>query len=761
LSLFSCEGLSLSEPPRFPLSIVLDSMPDAVMILDGDIRVALANSSARELFAAEGRRLAGTHLQELLPDICFLGGGPLRRCASVGDEGMRACELPEGRYCRACEISLSADGDSPRVLELRMQRVALDPSGAHICVLRDVTERRMAERRLRSKQRELERILDAMPAGVWMLDRAGNCCFENLAARRIWAFASAQADVAGRRAWRVEKDGQRRPVTTLADLCGDGAAAPDRGAMEMLDIFGPGGNYKSLLISEKRLSPGDDGHDGDDDSNHLVVIQDMTDHTRLAKAARLQDELSLSVFNSSTIGICVSDTDGCILVANPTLCELVGYSEDELLRLTVRDITWPSDWTNACEARVDALLSGDQTRTAYEQRYRHRDGHPVWVVVDASLLSDPATGPTYVLGQVIPIDARKQAEGELAVRDAALDIAQRTARFGYWLWSPTERTFTCSGEAARLLGVASQTGGSPWALAGNVHCDDRGLLYSALNCLLRDEMMLDLDFRIAAPDGSVARVIHMRGETAQSDGAAPLYVGTITDITERKRVEEELRASQRDLRQLQICQEQRLEDERRRIALELHDDLGELLTGLKMGLSAIRLRHAGNPALLGEINGIKGLVDDSFRVVRRVASNIRPPALNVGLIPAVQWLGQEFESRNGIRCQVNIDLDEQIRLPDEIATPVFRVIQETLTNTARHASASCVSIQLSIDGGQLLVDVRDNGIGFNPEAPGCNKHYGLFSQRERISALGGTLRIVSAPARGTTTMFSVPLEEES
>lgn len=756
--IFSCDDLPCSER-RVPLSAVLDSMPDVVLILDAKAHVLVANRRAQELFARNEKALTGKHLQNLLPDICFFGGGPSRHCDRTSEQCGRYFERQEIGHCRTCEVHLE-DNNTRRVFELRMQRVALGQTGTHICVLRDVTERRQAEQRLQREQRKFGHILDAMPAGVWLLDESGDCHFENLASLRIWGFASAQADVADRRVWCTEANGQRRLVTRLDDICSARASTSvAHGGLEIIDVFGGEGGVKSLLISERRLVPGDDGYD-DGDGNRAVVVQDMTEHLRLAKAAKLRDDLSSNVFNSSTVGICVVVTDGRILMTNSKLSELLGYSEQELLRLNVRDITWADDWNTVCAPLLESLVSEKRTRVAYEKRYRHRNGHPVWVVVDVSLISDPAAESAYLLGQIIPIDARKQAEEELAVRDAALTLAQRTAHFGYWLWSPDEQVFTCSNEAANLLGLPGNTESSLWAVAENAHGEDRALVDSALYCLLHGEMMLDLDFRIVTPDGAVARVVHMRGEMARSDSAMPLYVGTVTDITERKRVEDELRASQRDLRQLQICQEERLEDERRRIALELHDDLGELLTGLKMGLSAIRLRHIENPLFTSEINAVKRLVDETFRVVRRVASNIRPPALNVGLVPAVQWLGKEFASRYDIRCEISIGLDERISLPDEIATPVFRVIQETLTNSARHAAASCVHVQLSFDDDQLQVDVCDDGIGFDPEAPMYNKHYGLFSQRERIAALGGTLRIVSAPDKGTTTMFSVPLKDK-
>lgn len=231
------------------------------------------------------------------------------------------------------------------------------------------------------------------------------------------------------------------------------------------------------------------------------------------------------------------------------------------------------------------------------------------------------------------------------------------------------------------------------------------------------------------------------------------------DITERKRTELALVESRRLLRQLSIHQKTLLEEERKHIAREIHDELGQRLTALKMDISLLRLRFGQDPLLLEKLEEMRGLAEGTISVVRHIASDLRPSALDLGLVPAIEWLAQDLESHSDICCRLDLG-DEEISMNDSQATVVFRVVQESLTNVARHAKASEVVITLRKVNGQLRLKIQDDGCGFEPSAVVQSRGFGLAGMGERTLGLGGKLQIDSSPARGTTVSIEFPFPME-
>lgn len=227
------------------------------------------------------------------------------------------------------------------------------------------------------------------------------------------------------------------------------------------------------------------------------------------------------------------------------------------------------------------------------------------------------------------------------------------------------------------------------------------------------------------------------------------------DITMLKETEQRLERSRTQLRELASRRENAREEERKRIARELHDELGQRLTGLRMDIGLIRLRHgSGNPQLLAQVQRTMTSVDSTIHVVRNVASSLRPAALDMGITSALEWLAEEFAKRSGIHCELLIG-HEETALNDHQATAIFRIVQESLTNVSRHAQATQVVITLSRLDGSYTLEIRDNGKGFNPGAH-QKKSFGLMGMRERVLMLGGELSIDAAPGHGVKISVRIP-----
>ncbi|PTB22042.1 hypothetical protein C9I57_05385 [Trinickia symbiotica] len=222
----------------------------------------------------------------------------------------------------------------------------------------------------------------------------------------------------------------------------------------------------------------------------------------------------------------------------------------------------------------------------------------------------------------------------------------------------------------------------------------------------------------------------------------------------------ELLESREQLRELGAHMEAVREEERKRIALEVHDELGQLLTALKMDVSLLKMQLTDSE-LLRKVAEMRELVEKTILMVRNVANHLRPAALNFGLASALEWLAEDFGKRTGIPCQFLMNASEPV-LCDAHATAVFRVVQESLTNVARHAQATRVHVTVTRNDAGFELHVSDNGRGFDPAvAAGKHDSYGLLGMSERARLIGASLQIDSAPKSGTVVSISVPFNTHS
>ncbi|MGN7980464.1 PAS domain S-box protein [Burkholderia sp. 22313] len=248
------------------------------------------------------------------------------------------------------------------------------------------------------------------------------------------------------------------------------------------------------------------------------------------------------------------------------------------------------------------------------------------------------------------------------------------------------------------------------------------------------------------------------------DASGKLYTVMLRDITERQRAEHALTQSREELRELSANLQNVREEEKTRIARELHDDLGQQLTALKMDLSVVeqQLRAPGHARpdddVLSHLQGMRRLIDATVASVRRIAADLRPVMLDdLGLVPAIEWLANDFTNRYGIDVERHIETGG-LTFTSAGATTLFRIVQEALTNVARHADATRVALRLDIEEGCCVLRVADNGRGAAPGGPAHeDKSFGLIGIRERAHMLGGSVTIDTALARGFSITVAFPL----
>ena len=228
--------------------------------------------------------------------------------------------------------------------------------------------------------------------------------------------------------------------------------------------------------------------------------------------------------------------------------------------------------------------------------------------------------------------------------------------------------------------------------------------------------------------------------------------------SERKRAEDKLRRSLEQLRALSVYLQYVREDERIRISRQVHDELGQALTGLKMDLYWLSHRLPKKYRLMHEkTKSMSAHIDATIQTVRRIATELRPGILDdLGLVPALEWQAQEFQKRTGVECHVHSDLKDAV-LDQDLNTAFFRIFQETLTNVIRHAQATRVDVSLRADDTAYLLEVRDNGRGISEAEINDTRSIGLLGMRERAALLNGELHISGAPGQGTTVTVRIPI----
>lgn len=245
-----------------------------------------------------------------------------------------------------------------------------------------------------------------------------------------------------------------------------------------------------------------------------------------------------------------------------------------------------------------------------------------------------------------------------------------------------------------------------------------------------------------------------------SESGATFYTVILRDVTERASAQAEIRRSREELRELGTAAHMTREDEKARIARELHDELGGALTMLQMDVAWCKEKLPPEAkGIVSRLERMEKLLKSTAAATRRIATELRPMMLDdLGLADALEWLVGDFNQRIGVACKLTLP-ESMPTLPSAQSTAVFRIVQESLSNIARHALATRAEVTIEQDGRIMTIRVGDDGVGFSPQDPRKPNAYGLLGLRERASLLNGEARVVSTPGKGTQVDVWLPLGE--
>ncbi len=509
-----------------------------------------------------------------------------------------------------------------------------------------------------------------------------------------------------------------------------------------------------------------------------LVVRDITERKR-AEAAFRESEAALReseaalreseerltlAFAGAQEGVWDWNLETGAVVYSPRWKQMLGYSDDEIEPHVSawERLLHPDDWSRA-EQLNEAVARGVSTYEG-EFRLRHKDGRYIHVLSRGLPVRREPGGPAIrIVGTHLDITERKRAEAALRESEKALreseerlTLAFAGAQEGVWDWNLETGAVVYSPRWKQMLGYSEEEiepHVSAWERL--VHPDDRAGADRAHESVVRGQKTYEAEFRLRHKDGHYVHVLS-RGFPVRHEPGGPVVriVGTHFDLTERKRVEAE-RARTELLARLVFAQE----DERRRIAREMHDQFGEQLTALGRCVAMLMEACADHSGLRWQVESLEAIAQQLDRDVDHLVWELRPTALDdLGLRAALASYVQDWSKRVGISARLHTTGLSDSRLASEAETTLYRIAQEALTNVAKHSRADSVDVILERRSDHVLLIVEDDGVGFDPAESGTgSRGFGLLGMQERAALVGASLQIESAAGRGTTILVRMAI----
>lgn len=713
---------------------IFEGSRDAIFISDQDSRFVAVNKA--------GADLTGYPLELLLkmriPDIHHLHDlnayNMYHRRIFSGEE-----ILSEAKILRSDGLKVDTEFNNRRVFvagKYYMHTTA-----------RDITERKQAVEALRLEKENFRRSLDDSPLGVRIVTAEGNTIYANQAILNIYGYYSLE---------ELQKTPLKKRYTpesyAEAQKRKQQREHGDLGTTSYeISIVRKNGEIRRLQVFRKEVL-------WDDVSQFQVIYSDITERKQAGDALR-QSEMKLkTLFEILPIGVSILDAERNVVFVNPALERILNMTKDAFIK---------GDYKSRKYLRPDGTQMPEEefasARAIREQRVIHdvetgilmEDGHVIWTNVNAAPF---AFTDWKVVIITTDITDRKMAETTLRESERKVSEALKFNRKILDTSSIGILTYKKSGQCVSANMAAAKATGATIAqlLAQNFHeissWKKSGMYQVAIKALDTGIEQL-MDVHLVTTFGRDVW-LSFNFSSFDSEGEQHLLVFT-SDINERKQTEEEIRKSKKLLEDLHNHLNEILENERALISREIHDQIGQSLTALKLDLNWLYKYISTNHEAVAKYEGMIELVSNTIKDVQRISSDLRPGILDdLGLAAAIEWYSGEFEERTGIRCRLK--LDDSISGNSQNNLVFFRVLQEALTNVIRHANASSVRIILRQSKHGTTMTIQDNGIGIQPGEAESDKSLGLIGMRERVRQYGGRVNITSREGQGTKLTVFIP-----
>ena len=517
---------------------------------------------------------------------------------------------------------------------------------------------------------------------------------------------------------------------------------------------------------------------GPSSAEHLALIESAThlaavaiERSRSETALRAGKERLARIVETNPNGVTILDRSGRITFANAAAESIFGLIRRAIAERVYNDPAWKITTLEGAPLPAEDLPFSRVTATGqvvqgFEHCIEHPDGRRMALSINAAPLRDAAGQTIGIVADITDITSRRQAEARLLTQ--RLTLATEAAVIGIWDWDLATDAWYATPIYFSMLGYAAGPGPLvPERWLAFLHPEDRARVEKRVAAVRSGSPEpYGYDARVRHADGTY-RWMQVVGRVVASDskGRPSRILGTRIDITVPRQVKQELQTAAEQMRALATRIERVREEERTWIAREIHVVLAQELTHLKIDLVwlarrlAVPLDEPWRGRCTKRIADAVMQADTAISTVQRIATELRPVVLDsLGLSAAAEWQVEDFARRTGLKCTVHVTARDAV-LGRDRATAIFRILQESLTNVARHARAGTVAVELREADGPVTLVVRDDGIGIAPAVLADPRSIGLLGIRERALALGGTVEFSSAPGGGTAVTVDLPLAE--
>lgn len=484
----------------------------------------------------------------------------------------------------------------------------------------------------------------------------------------------------------------------------------------------------------------------------IGTLINITSRKKAEQELREAEEKFRNLVEKSLVGVYIIQ-DGKFAYVNPKICEEYGYLQEELIGSDISITAKDEKEMMKVNDNIRSRLTHEHDSVHYEMTVKRKDATLIDVEVFGSRTQ--YKGRPAIIGTLINITERKQAELELLQSRQKYKLLFESSPVPMFMFSKIDFLIIDVNDAAcKLYGYSREE-----FLQMNIR--DIRPEEDIPFFIERIEMTASSEnqgiWRHRKKDGSIISV-EVIGNDITYQGKS-LRLALANDVTDKLAADERLKKSYEEIRQLTEHLQNIREEERTSIAREIHDELGQQLTVLKMDVAWIERKLTNNDAAIKEkLGDLINVLNQTVKTVRRISSELRPSLLDdLGLVAAVEWHLKEFEKRLAIKTKFD-GPDKELSLDDATKTALFRIMQESLTNVARHSQAKTVKVNLFQQNGDIVLRIEDDGIGFDHEKVANKRTLGILGMRERTAMIGGKYKISSSEGRGTVVLVSVPCQ---
>lgn len=494
----------------------------------------------------------------------------------------------------------------------------------------------------------------------------------------------------------------------------------------------------------------------------LAIVRNITDRVKAEEQVKQREQEFRTLVEHSPDLIMRFDNNLVNLYVNPAMKTLVGLDPSEIEGKTMREVgmgmidvsiakinTW-------CEEMRVPLVTGE----SHQFEIFYQDKYLFSYVVPESFKDGEVQTLLCITRDVTPLKIMQEELQESQKLLAGIFTSLNEAVF---VVNPEDRTIiTCNSAVEKIFGY------TPDELRGlnteilHVNREKYEEFDQITLPVLAEKGSMQIEFVMRRKNGSVFPSEHTVNIMWNDQNEMEAVVSVVRDITERKRAESELKASQERLQNLARHLQNIQEEERQRISRDIHDELGQSLTALHLDLLWLQRKLSAKPdeKLQKKIDSMTGIIDQAIDSVQRISMDLRPGIIDdLGFESAIEWEVQQLEDRLGITCDFKPD-DIEGQIPRDIGVTLYRILQEAFTNIARHAEASSVSVLFQVKSGEVILEVHDDGKGIAQDTIKSPQSFGINSMRERANTWNGEFSIKSAPNTGTTITVRIPLSND-